>query len=189
MTDNNLMWVIAGLGNPGRKYTRTRHNVGFMVIEEVAERHGIAFTDKKACRIGRGSLSGQDVLLIEPLLYMNVSGPVVKGILSKSNFHPGNLIVIHDDLDMETGKLRIRKTGSSGGHKGVGSIIQSIGSKDFIRIKLGIGREAGVPVEDFVLSKFKRVEISVIKDAIKQAADAVSLIIAEGADKAMNTYN
>ena len=189
MTDNHLIWIIAGLGNPGRKYARTRHNVGFMVIEEVAERNGIAFTDKKACRIGRGSIAREDILLIEPLLYMNVSGPVVKGILSKSNSRPGNLIVIHDDLDMETGKVRIRKTGSSGGHKGIESIIQSIGSKDFIRIKLGIGREAGVPVEDFVLSKFKRGEISVIKDAIQKAADAVSLIIAEGADKAMNMYN
>jgi peptidyl-tRNA hydrolase, PTH1 family len=189
MTDNNLMWIIAGLGNPGRKYARTRHNVGFMVIEEVAERHGIAFTDKKACRLGRGSLSGQDVLLIEPLLYMNVSGPVVKGILRKSNARPGSLIVIHDDLDMETGKLRIRNTGSSGGHKGVESIIQSISSKDFIRIKLGIGREAGIPVEDFVLRKFKRDEISVIKDAIKKAADAVSLIIADGVERAMNKYN
>ena len=78
------MWAIAGLGNPGRKYARTRHNVGFMVIEEVADRHGIAFNDKKTCRIGRGSLSGQDVLLVEPLLYMNVSGPVVKRILSRS---------------------------------------------------------------------------------------------------------
>jgi PTH1 family peptidyl-tRNA hydrolase len=189
MTDNNLIWIIAGLGNPGRKYTRTRHNVGFMVIEEVAERHRIAFTEKKAYRSGRGSLSGQDVLLIEPLLYMNVSGPVVKGVLRKSNSRPRNLIVVHDDLDMETGKLRIRKTGSSGGHKGVESIIQSISSKDFIRIKLGIGREAGMPVENFVLSKFKRDELSLIRDAIKQAADAVSLIITDGADKAMNEYN
>ena len=171
MTDNNLIWIIAGLGNPGRKYTRTRHNVGFMVIEEVADRHGIALNDKKTCRIGRGSLSGQDVLLVEPLLYMNVSGPV------------------HDDLDMETGKVRIRKTGSSGGHKGVESVIQNIGSKDFIRIKVGIGREAGMPVEDFVLSKFKRDEISVIRNAIQKAADAVSLIIAEGADNAMNKFH
>jgi len=189
MTDNSLMWIIAGLGNPGRKYTRTRHNVGFMVIEEVAERNGIAFTDKKACRIGRGSLTGQNVLLLEPLFYMNASGPVVKGILSKSNSRPCHLIVVHDDLDMETGKIRIRKSGSSGGHKGVESIIQSISSRDFIRIKLGIGREVGIPVENFVLSKFKRDEISVIKDAIKKAADAVSLIITDGVDKAMNKYN
>ncbi len=189
MAEDNLIWVIAGLGNPGRKYTRTRHNVGFMVIEEVAERHGIALSDRKTHRIGRGSLSGRNVLLIEPLLYMNLSGPVVKRVFTKSNSRPGNLIVIHDDLDMETGKLRIRKTGSSGGHKGVESVIQNIGSKDFIRIKLGIGRDAGVPVEDFVLSKFKRDEISVIRSSIQRAADAVSLIIAEGVDNAMNQYN
>jgi peptidyl-tRNA hydrolase, PTH1 family len=189
MTDKNQTWIIAGLGNPGRKYARTRHNVGFMVVEEVAERNGIAFTDKKTCRMGRGSIAGGDILLIEPLLYMNLSGSVVKGILSKGCAGPGNLIVIHDDLDMEPGKVRIRKTGSSGGHKGIESIIQSIGSRDFIRIKLGIGREAGVPVENFVLSKFKRGEISVIRDAIQKAADSVAFIIAEGPDKAMNQYN
>jgi len=189
MIDIHQKWIIAGLGNPGRKYTRTRHNIGFMVAEEVAERNKVTFVDKKACRIGRGSIAGADVLLIEPLLFMNVSGPVVKGVLSKSNAGPGSLIVVHDDLDMEAGKIRIRKTGSSGGHRGVESIIQSIGSRDFIRIKLGIGREAGIPVEDFVLSKFKRGEIGVIKEAMQKAADSIECIIIEGVDKAMNKYN
>src|SRR4030042_81827 len=102
------MWVIAGLGNPGRRYSRTRHNVGFMVIEEVASRHKIDFKEKDKYRIVRGSIEGHDALLIEPLLYMNMSGPVIKKILGKFNVQPENLIAIHDDLDMELGKLRIQ---------------------------------------------------------------------------------
>ena len=183
------MWVIAGLGNPGRKYSRTRHNIGFMAVEEIAQRNGIEFTDRKEYRIGRGSIEGHNVILIEPLLYMNRSGPVVNAILKKFTVQFDNLIVIHDDLDMETGKLRIRKTGSSGGHKGVESIIQNIGAKDFIRVKIGIGREPGILVEDYVLSKFTRQEISAIKETIGKTTDAVHAIIADGVDKAMNTFN
>jgi PTH1 family peptidyl-tRNA hydrolase len=184
------MWVIAGLGNPGRRYSRTRHNIGFMVIEEFAYRNKIDFKDKKeGYRIGRGFIEGQDILLIEPLLYMNMSGPVIKKILGKFNVQPESLIAIHDDLDMEIGKLRIRKTGSSGGHKGVESIIQNIGSKDFIRLKIGIGREEGLLAEDYVLSKFRRNEITLIKDTIQKAADAICSIVSEGVDKAMNKFN
>jgi PTH1 family peptidyl-tRNA hydrolase len=183
------MWVIAGLGNPGRKYSRTRHNIGFMAVEEIAQRNGIEFTDRKEYRIGRGSIEGHKAILIEPLLFMNRSGPVVNAILKKFTVQSDNLIVIHDDLDMETGKLRIRKTGSSGGHKGVESIIQNIGAKDFIRIKIGIGRETGILVEDYVLSKFTRHEISAIKETIERTTEAVHAIIDEGVDKAMNTFN
>ncbi len=183
------MWVIAGLGNPGRKYSRTRHNIGFMAVEEIAQRNGIEFTDRKEYRIGRGPIEGHNVVLIEPLLYMNRSGPVVNAILKKFTVQFDNLIIIHDDLDMETGKLRIRKTGSSGGHKGVESIIQNIGSKDFIRVKIGIGREPGILAEDYVLSKFTRREISAIKETIEKATDAVHAIITDGVDKAMNTFN
>lgn len=183
------MWVIAGLGNPGRKYSRTRHNIGFMAVEEIAQRNGIEFSDRKEYRIGRGSIEGHNVILIEPLLYMNRSGPAVNAILKKFTVQFDNLIVIHDDLDMETGKLRIRKTGSSGGHKGVESIIQNIGAKDFIRVKIGIGREPGILVEDYVLSKFTRQEISAIKETIGKTTDAVHAIIADGVDKAMNTFN
>ena len=183
------MWVIAGLGNPGRKYSRTRHNIGFMAVEEIAQRNGIEVTDRKEYRIGRGSIEGHKVILIEPLLYMNRSGPIVNAILKKFTVQFDNLIVIHDDLDMETGKLRIRKTGSSGGHKGVESIIQNIGAKDFIRVKIGIGREPGTLVEDYVLSKFTRQEISAIKETIEKTTDAVHAIIDEGVDKAMNTFN
>ncbi len=184
------MWVIAGLGNPGRRYSRTRHNIGFIVIEEVASRSKIDFKDKKeGYRIGKGFIVGHDILLIEPLLYMNISGPVIKNILRRFNIQPENLIVIHDDLDMEVGKLKIKKKGSSGGHKGIESIIQSIGSKDFIRLKVGIGREEGIATEDYVLSKFRRYEITLIRDVIQKAADAIYSIVSEGVDKAMNRFN
>jgi peptidyl-tRNA hydrolase, PTH1 family len=183
------MLVIAGLGNPGKKYSRTRHNIGFMVVDEIARRDSIEFTDRKEYRIGRGSIEGHSVILIEPLLYMNRSGSAVREMIRKYNTQPHELIVIHDDLDMETGKVRIRKTGSAGGHKGVESIIQNIGSRDFIRVKIGIGREPVTPVEDYVLSKFTRQEISIIKEAIDRTADAVQSIVADGVDKAMNRFN
>jgi len=184
------MWLIVGLGNPGRKYAKTRHNVGFLALEEIADRYGIDLTENRGgYRIGRGSVEGQKVFLAEPFLYMNVSGPVVYALCRKFTAETGNLVVIHDDLDMETGKLRIRKTGSSGGHRGVDSIIQSIGSRNFIRVKIGIGREDGVRAEDYVLGKFSRLEMSIMKEAIQRAADAVQLLVSEGVDKAMNTFN
>jgi PTH1 family peptidyl-tRNA hydrolase len=184
------MWLIVGLGNPGRKYAKTRHNVGFMVLEEFADKHGIVLTENRnGYRIGRGSVEGQKVFLAEPLLYMNLSGPVVHDLCRKFTIQTGHLVVIHDDLDMETGRLRIRKTGSSGGHKGIDSIIQSVGARDFIRVKIGIGREYGVKAEDYVLGKFSRPEMSMIKEAIQQAADAVCSLISEGVDKAMNRFN
>ncbi len=184
-----IMWLIAGLGNPGRKYSRTRHNVGFMAVEEVAGRHKIDLKDRDMHKIGRGSIEGRDVLLIEPLLYMNKSGTVIQYLFKKYTIHPENLIVIHDDLDMDTGKLRIRKTGSAGGHKGVESIIQSLGTRDFIRVKIGIGREGGIPAEEYVLNKFSRQEITIVKDAVQNAADAISVVVSAGVDKAMNRFN
>jgi peptidyl-tRNA hydrolase, PTH1 family len=183
------MWVIAGLGNPGKKYARTRHNIGFMVAEEIAQRYGIDFRERRECKMGRGSIEGQAALLIEPLLYMNASGLVIREIFRKFPVGPEALIVLYDDLDMETGKIRIRKTGSSGGHRGVESIIQNIGSKDFIRVKIGIGRGEGIPAEDYVLRKFARQEIPVIKESLIMAADAVSMIISKGIEKAMNSFN
>lgn len=183
------MWLIAGLGNPGIKYSKTRHNIGFLVIEEIAQRIGLEFKTEEDFRISRGSIRDRDVILIEPLTYMNLSGIAVKKAIRRFNLTPEDLIVIHDDLDMETGKLRIRKRGSSGGHKGVESIISSLGSREFIRVKIGIGRDRELPVEEYVLRKFKREEIPLIRDAISRAADAVLFIIDEGVEKAMNKFN
>lgn len=183
------MWVIVGLGNPGRRYTKTRHNIGFMVADNLAERYGIELRTKELYTAGKGSMEGNTIVLVEPLTFMNRSGLAVKDVMQRHGVEAGNLIVIHDDIDMETGKLKIRKTGSSGGHKGIASIIERIGTKEFVRVKIGIGREEGVLVEDYVLSKFRKEEIPVIRDAITGAADAVVMIIGEGVHKAMNTFN
>lgn len=183
------MWLIAGLGNPGKRYERTRHNIGFLVVEEIAQRTGLEFKTEEDFRISKGSIRDRDFILIEPLTYMNLSGIAVKKAVRRFNLTPEDLIVIHDDLDMETGKLRIRKRGSSGGHKGVESIISSLGSREFIRVKIGIGRDRELPVEEYVLRKFKREEIPLIRDAISRAADAVLFIISEGVEKAMNKFN
>ncbi len=183
------MWIVVGLGNPGKRYSRTRHNIGFMVVEETARRYEIDFKEKEKHRIGTGSIGGEKVLLIEPLLYMNNSGLAVKDVMGRFNIPPEKLIVIHDDLDMEVGKLRIRRKGSSGGHKGIESIIQNLSSKEFARLKIGIGRQEGVTPEDYVLSRFRKNEISLIKSTIERASDAVTCIVLDGLEKAMNKFN
>jgi PTH1 family peptidyl-tRNA hydrolase len=183
------MWIIVGLGNPGKKYSKTRHNIGFLVIEEIARRYAIDFKERKNYKTGRGSIDGRDVFLVEPLLYMNNSGIAVKDISDRFNIPPENLIVIHDDLDMEVGKVRIRRKGSSGGHKGVESIIENLSAKDFPRVKIGIGREGNITPEDYVLSKFRKNELPLIKSAVEKASDAVITIILEGLEKAMNRFN
>lgn len=183
------MWAIVGLGNYGSKYIKTRHNLGFMALEAIAESSGIALQEKRDYLIGKGSMAGHDVLLTEPLTFMNNSGIAVRDVFKRFNILPENLIVIHDDLDMETGKLKIKKNGSSGGHRGIESIIQNIGTKEFIRVKIGIGRDIEMLAEDYVLKKFRRDELPLIKDAIKRAVDAVAAIVSEGVTKAMNKFN
>jgi len=183
------LWAIVGLGNYGSKYSKTRHNLGFMALEVLAESFDIALQEKKQYRLGKGSIEGQDVLLIEPLTFMNLSGVAVKDIFRKFNVTPETLIVIHDDLDMDTGRLKIRRNGSSGGHRGLESIIQSLGTKEFIRVKIGIGRDPGISPEVYVLKKFKKDELPIIKDAIQRAAHGVTAIMSEGLSKAMNKFN
>ncbi|MDI6801964.1 MAG: aminoacyl-tRNA hydrolase [Thermodesulfovibrionales bacterium] len=183
------MWVVAGLGNPGDKYSRTRHNIGFLVIDRLSEVYSIPLIEKDLYIIGKGAIEGSEAILLKPLTFMNRSGIAVSRILQKKGITPDRLIIIHDDLDIDTGLIKIRRSGSSGGHKGIESIIQELGTKDFVRLKLGIGRGACVPVEKYVLSNFKPIEKSLIKDAIIKSADAVASIMTEGIDKAMNRYN
>jgi len=183
------LWLLVGLGNPGLRYARTRHNIGFMVLDRLAESLDLSFremTDYRACN---GSISGHKVVLMEPLTFMNRSGSAVRKVFTKYAVLPENIIVIHDDLDLALGRLKIRKRGSAGGHKGIESVIQNLGCQDFIRVRIGIGRDPFVPTEDYVLSKFRKDEKSLIKDAVQKAADAVCSIIIDGADKAMNAFN
>ncbi|MDA8433091.1 MAG: aminoacyl-tRNA hydrolase [Nitrospiraceae bacterium] len=183
------MWLVVGLGNPGTKYAGTRHNVGFLVADLFAEKHGLEFREKTGYRICDGSIDGERIVVMEPLTFMNKSGSAVRRLVDKHFLSPSSIIVVHDDLDMDAGRLKIRKSGSSGGHKGVESIIQSIGSREFVRVKIGIGRDGEHAVESYVLSKFRRDELPVIRAAVERAADSVSDIIGSGIEMAMNRYN
>jgi PTH1 family peptidyl-tRNA hydrolase len=181
--------LIVGLGNPGRKYARTRHNVGFLVLEEIARRSGVTLEEEGLFMIGKGSLEGTPVVLVEPLTFMNRSGHAVREALRSMELSAERLIAIHDDLDIETGHLKIKMGGGSGGHKGVGSIIESIGTPDFIRIKIGIGRDPEMLPEDYVLKKFSKDALPLMEESIFRAADAVESILSEGLSRAMNTFN
>ena len=183
------MWLVAGLGNPGTRYAKTRHNAGFFVLDELAGRCSAVLAEKKDCLMARGSIGGHTVILVEPLTFMNNSGSAVGRIASRNGIEPQNVIAVHDDLDLETGIVKIRRKGSSGGHKGIASLIEHLGSQEFVRVKIGIGRSPGVAVEEYVLQKFRPEEKQLIADAVKRAADAVEAIVASGSEKAMNKFN
>lgn len=183
------MWLVAGLGNSDDKYADTRHNVGFMVIDALADRFSISLKQKTALFIfGRGVIRNEKAILIKPLTYMNRSGIAVREALFKFDAIE-NLLVVHDDLDLETGVLRIRKKGSSGGHNGVESVIASLNATDFPRLKIGIGRGARISPERYVLRSFNKHEKTIMKHTIDKAVDAIETIINEGIAKAQNKFN
>jgi len=193
------MDLIVGLGNPGRGYAHNRHNIGFMCLSHFAKTQGIRFDKKQAkARIGLGEVAGSEVVLARPQTYMNRSGQSVGLLVKKFNVCFDKLIVIHDDLDLPLGKIRIRRGSSSGGHKGVGSIIRELGSQDFIRIRVGIGR----PVKDegltefsedetisYVLSDFTPDEEQTITQVMPKVSEAVLCLLTEGLAAVMNRYN
>ncbi len=193
------MKLIVGLGNPGRGYANNRHNVGFVCLNHFARMQDIRF-DKKQCkaRIGTGEVAGSKVVIAKPQTYMNRSGQSVSLLANKFNVSLDNLLVIHDDLDLPLGKIRIRQSGSAGGHKGVGSIITESGSQDFIRIRVGIGRPTVVEsyaedkeaeVIDYVLSDFTTDEARIITRVIPEVSEAILCLLNEGLTAAMNKYN
>ena len=183
------MWLVAGLGNPGEDYADTRHNIGFMVVDALAARFSISLRQKATNFIyGRGFIGELETILMKPLIFMNRSGIAVWDAIRR---HEGidNILVVHDDLDLETGVIRIRKTGSSGGHNGVQSIIDRLGSRDFIRLKIGIGRPNRGPAEKYVLRRFNKQEWPVMEEAIEIAADAIEEILARGVTSAQNKFH
>jgi peptidyl-tRNA hydrolase, PTH1 family len=186
-------WLIVGLGNPGEKYASTRHNIGFMLLDRLSEQHGIPFKSKEDGLSGKGVISGCAAFLLKPLTYMNLSGRAVRKALGKANLiidgEIRNLIVVHDDLDLQPGALKIRRGGSSGGHRGIDSIINETGCSDFIRIKIGIGRDSLIPAEDYVLRRFRPDEKKLIDNALALAGEAVEMILDSGIEKTMNKYN
>jgi peptidyl-tRNA hydrolase, PTH1 family len=181
--------LIVGLGNPGRAYANTRHNVGFQVIDTLAKSHHIKVI-RRYCRalVGVATISGEEVILAKPQTFMKLPGQAVGEISRKQRIDPSEILVIYDDMDLPPGKLRIRLGGSSGGHKGMRSIIDHLGTKDFPRIRIGIGRHNGEAV-DHVLSRFTRAELQLVRPAIQSAAEAIEVMLEEGIEPAMNRFN
>jgi PTH1 family peptidyl-tRNA hydrolase len=183
------MWLVAGLGNPGDEYADTRHNAGFMVVDTLSARYSVSVRQKTSNFIyGRGFIEEQKVILLKPLTFMNRSGIAVWDAIRKYE-EIDNVLIVHDDLDLETGLVRIKKTGSSGGHNGIQSIIERLGSKDFIRVKVGIGRPMRGPAEKYVLRRFNKQERPVIDEALETAADAVREILTNGVTSAQNKFH
>lgn len=183
------MWLVAGLGNPGEAYVKTRHNIGFMVIDALTDRFSIPLKQKRRnFEYGRGFIEEKEVLLIKPLTFMNRSGMAVREAL-KGHEDAGNLIVIHDELDLEPGIIRIKKSGSSGGHRGVESIIETLGTKDFLRVRVGIGRSKKLPPEVYVLTRFPKSDAKMVTESIDNAVNAVIAVINKGLSSAQNEFH
>ncbi|MEO5924003.1 MAG: aminoacyl-tRNA hydrolase [Bryobacteraceae bacterium] len=184
-------FLVVGLGNPGEEYRFTPHNMGFLVIDQLAESNSIRVTRKEnTSLVGLGKVKGKDVALAQPQTYMNLSGSAVKGLLDRYELKPSQLVVVYDELALPWGQLRIRKNGSSAGHNGIKSLIGSLGSDEFFRLRIGIHPEQGRgDAAKFVLAPFKRAQMKEVEDLVIRSAAAVESIIAEGAEKAMATYN
>jgi PTH1 family peptidyl-tRNA hydrolase len=173
--------VVVGLGNPGRSYERTRHNAGYLVVEELARRHGGSWRRKKKSQVADVSLGPKNVTLLKPTTFMNSSGSALAGLRAET------LILVHDDLDLDPGTVRVKVGGGAGGHNGLRSTIQNVGP-DFVRVRIGVGRPpegARMTVTDFVLGRMD----AAVKDALPRAADAVEAILDEGTEGAMNRFN
>jgi PTH1 family peptidyl-tRNA hydrolase len=194
-----IVRLIVGLGNPGRVYAGNRHNIGFYCLNDFARRHEIRLDRKQSkARTGSGEVEGISVVLAKPQTFMNLSGQAVGLLVKKFSVSHDDLIVVHDDLDLMPGRVRIRRGGGSGGHKGVASIIDELGSQDFIRLRVGIGRPlcadgTGVfkeeEIVDFVLSDFAPDEKEIIDQAVVEASEALRCLLIEGLEAAMNRYN
>lgn len=186
------MYIIVGLGNPGREYAHTRHNIGFDTIDVLAKENRIDVDTKKfKALIGKGMIGGQKVILAKPQTYMNLSGESVRELVDFFKIDvKDELIIIYDDISLNPGQIRIRKKGSAGGHNGIKSIISHAGGQEFLRIKVGVGdKPAGYDLADYVLGHFSKEEKDMMEDAKKRAAKAVEQILMTDADTAMNEYN
>lgn len=186
------MYIIAGLGNPGKQYAQTRHNVGFDTIDILADKYNISVDTKKHKALcGKGMIEGQKVVLAKPQTFMNLSGESVRELVDFYKIDPEEeLIVIYDDISLEPGKIRIRKKGSAGGHNGIKNIIAQLGTQNFQRIKVGVGEKPkGWDLADYVLGHFSKEDRGLVDDALKRAAGAVELMVQGEVDQAMNQFN
>lgn len=186
------MYIIVGLGNPTREYENTRHNIGFDVIDAIAEKYDISVLEKKhKALIGKGFIDGKKVILAKPLTYMNLSGESVRELTDYYKIEETEeLIVIFDDISLDVGQIRIRKKGSAGGHNGVKNIIRQLGHDTFMRIKMGVGEKPkGYDLADYVLGHFTEKERKIMDESVERAVEAAKMMLFDGADAAMNVYN
>ena len=187
-----VTWLVVGLGNPGDKYENTRHNVGFLTIDHIAEQLRVPVQKLKYRALTNTvELGGARALLMKPVTYMNLSGEAVGQAARFYKIPPERVLVISDDVSLPLGKLRIRKSGSAGGHNGLKNIIQHLGTDQFPRVKIGVGEKPhpDYDMADWVLSRFTGEDLKTITQAVKRAADAVECFVREGPDKAMNRFN
>lgn len=185
------MKLIAGLGNPGKQYEHTRHNIGFEVIDELSSRLGIPLNQSKfQGYYGIGMCKGQKVVLLKPLTYMNLSGESIRALMDYYHIQVENLVVIYDDLDLPVGKIRLRQKGSAGGHNGIKSAIAHLGTQEFNRIRIGIDRPVpGMSVPDYVLGRFRKEELVTLESAVKKSASACEAWLEKPFLQVMNEYN
>ena len=191
MMPQKRLRLVVGLGNPGRVYSGTRHNAGFMVADKLAKGFSIALSKRKFnAQYGTGSIDGVEVVLAKPMGFMNRSGPPVQQIAGYFRISSEDILVVHDDIDLEFGRLKIKEKGGDGGHKGVRSIIDAFGGGDFVRLRIGVGRpDAENGAADYVLDNFAFEEKKVLSRLIASARDAVVTILCKGTKEGMNRFN
>lgn len=185
------MYIIVGLGNPGREYENTRHNAGFITIDKLASKYNIEVTkEKHKAFIGTGIIEGEKVVLVKPQTFMNLSGEAVYEVMNFYKEDLKNFVVIFDDIDLPVGSIRIKERGSAGTHNGVKSIVHELGTQEFKRVKVGIGKPNGkMDLVSYVLGKFSKEEFNEIEKSTNKAVDVIEVIIKDGVAKAMNDYN
>lgn len=186
------MYVIAGLGNPDKKYENTRHNIGFDAIDALAQKYDIDVSVRKhRAFCGKGVINGHKVVLVKPQTYMNLSGESLRSVLEYYKADPeSELLVLFDDISLDVGRIRIRKKGSAGGHNGIKNIIANLNTQDFARIKIGVGEKPkGMDLADYVLGRFSKAEREAVDEAVQNAVEAVADILDGNTDAAMNRYN
>jgi len=182
---------MIGLGNVGGKYTFTRHNVGFMVVDKIALDNGVEFRENSKLKslITKFYKDGEEYMLVKPTTYMNLSGEAMRAVIDYYKIEPKDMIIVYDDLSLDLGRIRFRANGSDGGHNGIKSIIKHLGSKDFTRLKIGIGPQPPIPAEAFVLQNFDKADLDTLKEVLNKSVEAVFYCIENGIEKTQNKFN
>ncbi len=185
------MYLIVGLGNPGKEYENTRHNMGFKVLNKLSEKYNIPITKSKFNgKYGTGTIENEKVILLEPQTYINLSGESIKPMLDFYKVAPSNLLVIYDDIDVEPGKIKIRMKGGPGSHNGMKSVVNEVGTEEFPRVRVGIGQPIiKLAMIDYVIGYVPEEELKILNDGIEKAEEAVEEILKHGIDYAMNKFN